>query len=57
MVMIFMAVISCSGDETEGICSYRDQMLIGGAAVMMGLMGVRVATRAKNKRNIEKKLK
>jgi hypothetical protein len=57
MLVIFLAVISCTGDEQEGFCVYKNEMMIGGAAVMMGLMGLRVATRASNKRKLEQKLK
>ena len=57
MLMIFVTIISCSGDDKEGICYHRDTLLVIGAAIMMGLMGLRVATRAKNKKAVEKKLK
>ena len=36
---------------------YKNEMMIGGAAIMMGLMGVRIATRNKNKKQLDAKIK
>lgn len=49
MVMIFVSVVSCSSGETEGICQYRDQAMVGGAGLMMALFGLKIAQRKKKK--------
>lgn len=53
MLMIFVAVIQCPDESTEGMCLYKNQMMMGGAAIMMGLMGMRVANRNKSKKRME----
>ena len=49
MVMIFVSVVSCSSGETDGICQYRDQAMVGGAGLMMALFGLKIAQRKKKK--------
>ena len=56
MLLIFVAVISCSKDNTEGVCAYRDEMILGSAAVMMGLMGMKLVNRNKMKKKLDKKI-
>lgn len=47
MVMIFVSVVTCSPDDKEGVCQYRDEAMIGGAGLMMGLFGLKLANRKK----------
>lgn len=49
MAMIFVSVVGCSPNETEGICQYRDQTMVGGAGLMMALFGLKIANRKKKK--------
>lgn len=49
MVLIFVSVVSCSSGDTEGICQYRDQAMVGGAGLMMALFGLKIAQRKKKK--------
>ena len=56
MLLIFVAVISCSKNNTEGVCAYRDEMILGSAAVMMGLMGMKLVNRNKMKKKLDKKI-
>jgi hypothetical protein len=49
MAMIFVSVVGCSPGETEGICQYRDQTMVGGAGLMMALFGLKIAERKKKK--------
>lgn len=49
MVMIFVSVVSCNPNETEGICQYRDQTMVVGAGLMMALFGLKLANRKKKK--------
>lgn len=49
MVMIFISVVSCSPDDDEGVCQYRDEAMVGGAGLMMALFGLKVAKRKKKK--------
>ena len=50
MLIIFIAVVGCDEGDKNGICSYRNELMISGAALMMGLMGMRIANRKKNKK-------
>lgn len=52
MLVIFISVISCGDEDVEGVCVYKNEMMIGGAAIMMGLMGMRVVNRNKNKKKL-----
>jgi hypothetical protein len=47
MVMIFISVVSCSSEDTEGFCKYRDEVMVGGAGLMMALFGLKFANRKK----------
>lgn len=49
MVLIFVSVVSCSPDDKEGVCQYRDQSMVGGAGLMMALFGLKIAQRKKKK--------
>ena len=51
MVLIFVSVVTCSPGDTEGVCRYRDEAMIGGAGLMMALFGLKIAQRKKNKPN------
>lgn len=57
MLIIFIAVIMCPEDSCEGMCVYRNEMMMLGAAIMMGLMGMRVASRNQNKKKITEQIK
>ena len=47
MLLIFMAAVSCNEDDQSGICTYKNETMVAGAAIMMGLMGMRIASRKK----------
>ena len=49
MVMIFVSVVTCSPEDTEGVCQYRDEAMVGGAGLMMALFGLKIAQRKKKK--------
>lgn len=51
MVLIFLSVVTCSPSDTEGVCQYRDEAMVGGAGLMMALFGLKIAQRKKNKPN------
>jgi hypothetical protein len=38
------------------MCVYKDEMILGSAALMMALMGMKVATRNKYKKKLDKKI-
>jgi hypothetical protein len=51
MVLIFYAVVACpSGGATEGICQYKSEMTLGGAGMMLALLGLRFGQKAKKKK-------
>ena len=52
MLVIFVAVVQCPEDSSEGGCAYRNELMMVGAAIMMALMGMRVASRNKHKKKI-----
>lgn len=56
MVMIFVSIVTCRGDDKEGICQYRDEAMVGGAGLMMAIFGLKLADR-KKKGNSGSKLK
>ena len=39
------------------MCVYRNQLMMVGAAIMMGLMGMRVASRNKHKKKINDQIR
>jgi hypothetical protein len=55
MVVIFFAVVTCpSGDEVQdGICQYRDEMTLGGAGMMLALLGVRYGQKTDKKKKMK----
>lgn len=57
MLIIFVTVIQCPEDSSEGVCVYRNELMMLGAAIMMGLMGMRVAARNKAKKKMDDQVK
>lgn len=57
MLVIFISVISCPSESEEGICSYKNEMILGSAAIMMGIMGMRFMSKGKDKKRLEKRIK
>jgi hypothetical protein len=58
MILIFYAVVACpSSGSAEGICQYRSEMTMGGAGMMLALLGLRYGQKAskkkKNQPNVE----
>ena len=41
MLVIFYSVVACEAGSTEGICAYRQEMTMGGAGIMLALIGLR----------------
>lgn len=56
MLVIFVAVVVCPSGASEGYCAYRDEMMVGGAGLMMALMGVKVVNRGKYKKKLDRKI-
>lgn len=56
MLIIFITLVGCHGESDLAICSYKDEVMLASAAIMMGLMGMRVATRNKFKKKLDKKI-
>lgn len=56
MLLIFIAVISCPSESEEGICAHKNEMILVGAAIMMGLMGMRFMSRNKNKQKLDRRI-
>lgn len=51
MIIIFYSVVACpSGGSSEGICQYRSEMTLGGAGMMLALMGLRYGQKASKKK-------
>lgn len=38
------------------MCVYKDQMILGGAAIMIGLLGMRMVKRNKFKKKLDSKI-
>ena len=52
MLVIFYAVVACDSSNTEGICAFRQEMTMGGAGIMLALIGLRYGQKkAKGKEN------
>ena len=56
MLLIFVAIISCPSGAESGMCFYKDEMILGSAALMMALMGMKVVTRNKYKKKLDRKI-
>lgn len=56
MLTIFIAIISCPSTSETGMCVYKDQMILGGAAIMIGLLGMRMVKRNKFKKKLDSKI-
>lgn len=56
MLVIFVCVIGCTGAEPTGYCLYKDEMILMSAGLMLALMGMKVVTRNKFKRKLDKKI-
>lgn len=56
MLLIFLSVIGCTGSNPTGYCVYKDEMILGSSAVMLGLMGMKVVSRNKYKRKLDRKI-
>lgn len=52
MLLIFISVISCPNDNQEGICIYKNEIILASAAIMMAIMGSRYMSRNKDKKRI-----
>lgn len=52
MLLIFISVISCPNDNQEGICIYKNEIILASAAIMMAIMGSRFMSRNKDKKRI-----
>jgi hypothetical protein len=52
MIIIFYAVVACDAGSTEGICSYRQELTVCGAGLMLALIGVRFSQKGKKKKKI-----
>ena len=42
MLMIFISVVTCSGGDESGICTYKNEFMIFGAGIMMSVMGMKI---------------
>jgi len=52
MVIIFYAMVACNGEDPQGLCVYKQEMTIGGAGIMLALLGIRFANKNKNKKRM-----
>ena len=55
MIIIFYSIVACNADDTEGLCAYRQEMSLGGAGIMLALIGLRYGQKkGKDKKKAKK---